>query len=42
MIDDPPELMSGSVSPFTGSSPADIVMLYITWNVNADRTPTTR
>ena len=42
MIDDPPELMSGSVSPFTGSRPADIVTLYITWNVNADRMPTTR
>ncbi len=24
--------MSGSVSPFTGANPADIVMLYNTWN----------
>jgi hypothetical protein len=27
MIDDPPALIRGSVSPFTGASPADIVML---------------
>ena len=28
--------MSGSVSPFTGASPADMVMLYNTWNAKPE------
>ena len=31
--------MSGSVSPFTGASPADMVMLYSTWNVKPEMMP---
>ena len=34
--------MSGRVSPFTGASPADIVMLYNTWNPNPEMIATTR
>src|SRR6186713_916001 len=34
--------MSGSVKPLTGARPADIVMLYSTWNVKLASTPSTR
>jgi hypothetical protein len=29
-MEEPPELMSGSVNPLTGARPADMVTLYIT------------
>ena len=41
-MEEPPELMSGSVSPLTGARPADMVTLYITWNMKQASTPSTR